>query len=192
MLLCYCVIVRTTIDIADEAYYLAKAIARDQNRSLGDERKRRGNPKGAACGVIAVRRPAWVASRLAWPDSNGYTNPIRHNQVRVSVRSGHARRFATPVEPRSRRTQLASGCRGLLRSFPWLRFSVLNGVHCLLRIEELRLSASAAAEKVKRTGSPFFFNPMNSRERRVIHLALRGETELRSESAGLKACSRSM
>ena len=43
----------------------------------------------------------------------------------------------------------------------------------LLRIEELRLSASAAAEKVKRTGAPFFFNPMNSRERRVIHLALR-------------------
>ena len=35
MLLCYCAIVRTTLDISDEAYYLAKAIARDQNRSLG-------------------------------------------------------------------------------------------------------------------------------------------------------------
>jgi spoIIIJ-associated protein len=54
----------------------------------------------------------------------------------------------------------------------------------LLRIEELRMSASAAAEKVKRTGVPFRFNPMNSRERRVIHLALRNETEVRSESAG--------
>ncbi|MGC9949218.1 MAG: R3H domain-containing nucleic acid-binding protein [Bryobacteraceae bacterium] len=54
----------------------------------------------------------------------------------------------------------------------------------LLRIEELRLSAGAAAEKVKRTGQPFRFNPMNSRERRVIHLALRSETELRSESSG--------
>jgi spoIIIJ-associated protein len=54
----------------------------------------------------------------------------------------------------------------------------------MLRIEELRLSASAAAERVKKTGAPFFFNPMNSRERRVIHLALRGETELRSESTG--------
>jgi spoIIIJ-associated protein len=53
-----------------------------------------------------------------------------------------------------------------------------------LRIEELRLSAAAAAEKVKRTGVPFKFNPMNSRERRVIHLALRNETELRSESTG--------
>jgi spoIIIJ-associated protein len=54
----------------------------------------------------------------------------------------------------------------------------------LLRIEELRLSAQTAAEKVKRTGQPFRFNPMNSRERRVIHLALRGETEVRSESLG--------
>ena len=54
----------------------------------------------------------------------------------------------------------------------------------LLRIEELRLSAMTAAEKVKRTGQPFRFNPMNSRERRIIHMALRGETELRSESLG--------
>jgi spoIIIJ-associated protein len=54
----------------------------------------------------------------------------------------------------------------------------------LLRIEELRLSAVAAAERVKRTGAPFRFNPMNSRERRVIHLSLRGETAVRSESLG--------
>jgi spoIIIJ-associated protein len=55
----------------------------------------------------------------------------------------------------------------------------------LMRIEELRLSALAAADKVKRTGVPFRFNPMNSRERRVIHLALRNEAEVRSESAGM-------
>jgi spoIIIJ-associated protein len=53
-----------------------------------------------------------------------------------------------------------------------------------LRIEELRISAMAAAEKVKNTGAPFRFNPLNSRERRVIHIALRNEHELRSESAG--------
>jgi spoIIIJ-associated protein len=53
-----------------------------------------------------------------------------------------------------------------------------------LRIEELRLSAMTAAEKVKRTGQPFRFNPMNSRERRVIHMALRGEAAVRSESIG--------
>ena len=33
--LCYYAVVRTTLDISDEAYYLAKAIAQDQNRSLG-------------------------------------------------------------------------------------------------------------------------------------------------------------
>jgi spoIIIJ-associated protein len=54
----------------------------------------------------------------------------------------------------------------------------------LLRVEELRMSALAAAEKVKRTHAPFHFNPMSSRERRIIHLALRDEKELRSESVG--------
>ena len=33
--LCYYALVRTTLDISDEAYFIAKAIARDQNRSLG-------------------------------------------------------------------------------------------------------------------------------------------------------------
>ncbi|MDQ6679293.1 MAG: hypothetical protein M3Z09_18575 [Acidobacteriota bacterium] len=55
----------------------------------------------------------------------------------------------------------------------------------MLRIAELRMSAAAAAEKVKHTGEPFRFNPMNSRERRVIHITLRNESELRSESAGV-------
>ena len=31
----YDAIVRTTLEISDEAYYLAKAIARDRNQSLG-------------------------------------------------------------------------------------------------------------------------------------------------------------
>jgi spoIIIJ-associated protein len=55
----------------------------------------------------------------------------------------------------------------------------------MLRIEELRLSALTAADRVKRSGVPFRFNPMNSRERRIIHLALRDETAVRSESAGM-------
>src|SRR5690348_14462284 len=55
----------------------------------------------------------------------------------------------------------------------------------LLRVEELRMSALAAAEKVKRTHVPFHFNPMSSRERRIIHLALREEKALRSESIGV-------
>lgn len=54
----------------------------------------------------------------------------------------------------------------------------------LLRIEELRMSASAAAERVRRSGRPFQFSPMTSRERRIIHLALRDEPGVRSESQG--------
>lgn len=56
--------------------------------------------------------------------------------------------------------------------------------HRMLRIQELRMSAQAAAERVKKTRIPFHFSPMNSRERRVLHLALRDETEVRSESVG--------
>ncbi len=52
----------------------------------------------------------------------------------------------------------------------------------VLRIEEFRLSAAAAAEKVKRPAAVPSSIPMNSRERRIIHLALRNETDVRSES----------
>jgi spoIIIJ-associated protein len=54
----------------------------------------------------------------------------------------------------------------------------------LLRIEELRMSAEVAAEKVTRSGMPFHFSPMTSRERRVLHLALRDNHEVRTESEG--------
>ena len=54
----------------------------------------------------------------------------------------------------------------------------------LLRIEELRVSALTAAERVKKTQRPFHFSPMSSRERRIIHLSLRNETDIRSESTG--------
>jgi spoIIIJ-associated protein len=53
-----------------------------------------------------------------------------------------------------------------------------------LRFEELRSSALDAAERVKHSGTYFRFNPMNSRERRLIHIALRNEPAVRSESCG--------
>ncbi len=52
------------------------------------------------------------------------------------------------------------------------------------RLQELRLAASVAAEKVRQTGTPYHFAPMSSRERRVLHLALRDQTDLRTESDG--------
>jgi spoIIIJ-associated protein len=53
-----------------------------------------------------------------------------------------------------------------------------------LRIAELQMAARAAAEKVRRTGAPYRFAPMSSRERRIVHLALREAKDLRTESDG--------
>ena len=53
------------------------------------------------------------------------------------------------------------------------------------RIEELRLMAQVAAERVIDTGDPFTLNPMNPRERRIIHLALRDQPEVRTQSEGM-------
>ncbi len=54
------------------------------------------------------------------------------------------------------------------------------------RLEELKLSARVAAQRVRETGQPFRFNPMSSRERRIIHLELNGAAGVRtvSEDAG--------
>lgn len=56
--------------------------------------------------------------------------------------------------------------------------------HRSLRLEELRMAASVAAEKVRRTGTPYTFQPMSSRERRIVHLALRDHADLHTESDG--------
>ena len=56
--------------------------------------------------------------------------------------------------------------------------------HRKARLEELRLSARVAADKVRQSGSPYHFAPMSSRERRILHLALRDEQDLVTESAG--------
>ena len=42
----------------------------------------------------------------------------------------------------------------------------------------------AALLLVRRTGAPYEFSPMSSRERRIVHLALRDEADLRTESEG--------
>lgn len=53
------------------------------------------------------------------------------------------------------------------------------------RIEELRMSAEAAAEKVVKSGRPFHFQPMTSRERRILHLTLRDNKEVMTTSEGM-------
>jgi spoIIIJ-associated protein len=63
-----------------------------------------------------------------------------------------------------------------------ISFDCMN--HRAMRLEELRLAAGVAAEKVRKTGIPYQFAPMSSRERRIVHLALRDHQDLRTESQG--------
>jgi spoIIIJ-associated protein len=53
-----------------------------------------------------------------------------------------------------------------------------------LRAQELRMAAETAAEKVLRTGMPYSFPPMNSRERRLLHLVCRSLEGVETASNG--------
>jgi len=53
-----------------------------------------------------------------------------------------------------------------------------------LRFEELRMTARVAAERVLASNQPFQLNAMSSRERRIVHLALKEMPGVRTESAG--------
>jgi spoIIIJ-associated protein len=59
------------------------------------------------------------------------------------------------------------------------------GGYRALRFEELRMTARVAAERVKSSRQPFRLNPMSSRERRIVHMALKDMTGVRTESAGV-------
>jgi spoIIIJ-associated protein len=58
------------------------------------------------------------------------------------------------------------------------------GDYRAMRIEELKLSARVAAARVRETHTPFRFNAMSSRERRIVHLALQQEAGVRTASEG--------
>ena len=53
-----------------------------------------------------------------------------------------------------------------------------------VRAEELKLTAMMAARQAVETGSPFYLTPMSSRERRIVHLALKDEASVRTMSEG--------
>lgn len=53
-----------------------------------------------------------------------------------------------------------------------------------VRREELRMAAEVAAERVRKSGLPYHFAPMNSRERRMMHMVLAKSGEFRTESEG--------
>lgn len=137
-----------------------------------------------------------------------------HGFLDAVVREGHFRlqfRFLTPPpEPEGEGPELVVDFSGqdsgllladdgeLLRGIEHLAFETLRLTpdehHRVLfdcqgrrqlRVEELRSLARMAAEKVRKSGLPYAFAPMNSRDRRTVHLALRQEAGLSSESEGM-------
>jgi len=59
------------------------------------------------------------------------------------------------------------------------------GGYRALRFEELRMTARVAAERVQSSKQPFRLNPMTSRERRIVHMALKDMPGVRTESVGV-------
>jgi spoIIIJ-associated protein len=60
-----------------------------------------------------------------------------------------------------------------------------SGGYRALRFEELRMTARVAAERVQTSHQPFRLNPMSSRERRIVHLALKDMAGIRTERVGV-------
>jgi spoIIIJ-associated protein len=60
-----------------------------------------------------------------------------------------------------------------------------RGAEVLKGFEEVRMTARVAAERVRTSRQPFRLNPMSSRERRIVHLALKDISGIRTESMGV-------
>ena len=76
--------------------------------------------------------------------------------------------------------------RALRLEPPWQDKILLDtGGYRALRIEELKMTARVAAERVQTSRQPFKLNPMTARERRIVHLALQEFPGVRTESIGM-------
>ncbi len=60
-----------------------------------------------------------------------------------------------------------------------------SGGYRALRFEEVKMTARVAAERVQTSKQSFQLNPMSSRERRIVHLALKDMPGVRTESIGV-------
>jgi len=76
--------------------------------------------------------------------------------------------------------------RALRLEPPWQDKLLLDsGGYRALRIEELKMTAQIAAERVQSSRQPFKLSPMSARERRIVHLALQEIPGVRTESVGM-------
>ena len=125
-------------------------------------------------------------------------------ELKVSIRpvvaeeegSGSGAEVLADLDGRDKEILLERGAE-VLKAFEHLAFRALRlepiyhekihidcGGYRALRFEELRMTARVAAERVQTSRQPFRLNPMSSRERRIVHLALKGMTGVRTESVG--------
>lgn len=119
-------------------------------------------------------------------------------QLQVSVTAVAAdAEIIADIDGRDKELLLERGGE-LLRALEHLAFRALRlepewhekihidcGGYRALRFEELRMTAKVAAERVQATKQPFRLNPMTSRERRIVHLALKEMPGVRTESVGM-------
>ncbi len=126
-------------------------------------------------------------------------------ELKVSVRpisvegegSGGDAEVLADLDGKDKEILLERGAE-LLKAFEHLAFRALrlepayhekihidSGGYRALRFEELRMTARVAAERVQTSRQPFRLNPMSSRERRIVHLALKDMTGVRTESVGV-------
>jgi spoIIIJ-associated protein len=126
-------------------------------------------------------------------------------ELKVSVRPVSAEGSGTDSEAeiladldgRDKEILLERGAE-VLKAFEHLAFKALrlepvyhekihidSGGYRALRFEELRMTARVAAERVQASRQPFRLNPMSSRERRIVHLALKDVAGVRTESVGI-------
>lgn|ERR1700757_2425923 len=127
-----------------------------------------------------------------------------HFELRVKVRTadpssgteeGEAEVFAD-LDGRDKEILVARGGE-VLKALEHLAFRALGlepayhekihldcGGFRALRFEELRMTARVAAERVLASKQPFQLNAMSSRERRIVHLALKDMPGVRTESMG--------
>jgi spoIIIJ-associated protein len=112
-----------------------------------------------------------------------------------SIEEGEAEIYAD-LSGRDKEILLARGGE-VLKALEHLAYRALNlepvhhekihldcGGYRALRFEELRMTARVAAERVLASKQPFQLNPMSSRERRIVHLALKDMPGVQTESAG--------
>jgi spoIIIJ-associated protein len=121
-------------------------------------------------------------------------------QVNVHVAepgSGNDAELLADVDGRDKEILLEHGAE-VLKALEHLAFCALRlepehhekihidcGGYRALRFEELRMTARVAAERVQTSKQPFRLNPMTSRERRIVHMALKDMPGVRTESVGV-------